>query len=206
MANVYTRNCSRASFATFRKLIATITITLFFTLENKKGISLFDCSTVVIPFPPTHTHGVSSFFPLLYPSNRPNTSQNPQEANSEDAARLFVKLLANVFALVCFLSHESHLPLTPARYTRIHEYHTQRPATIYTAKSRVYQITTLHPPTFDWAVYFMAHFRAVFLHDNARWRWAKVKTRGTLCRVSNIFHFLFLISFLSYRRLETRND
>lgn len=50
------------------------------------------------------------------------TSQNPQEANLEDAARLFVKLVLDVHSYFSYHTiHTFHSPIG----ILVHEYHTQ---------------------------------------------------------------------------------
>lgn len=98
------------------------------------------------------------FFSFLYPSNRSN---QPKSSRGEFRRRgQTICQTGTGCALVFFLSHDSHLPLTH-RYTRSRIPHTGLKRFIQQDHTSIYRIR--HTPTFDWIVYFMIRLCAAFL-------------------------------------------
>lgn len=136
-------------------------IQFFLKLRIKRKLftlTVPDCKSFQLHNPLNLTVLLYFFFSFLYPSNRSN---QPKSSRGEfRRRRQTICQTGTGCALVFFLSHDSHLPLTH-RYTRSRIPHTGLQRFIQQDHTSIYQIR--HTPIFDWIVYFMIRLCAAFL-------------------------------------------
>lgn len=113
-------------------------IQFFLKLRIKRKLftlTVPDCKSFQLHNPLNLTVLLFFFFFLSSIHQIDPTSQNPQEANLEDAARLFVKLVLDVHSYFSYHTiHTFHSPIG----ILVHEYHTQVYNDLYSRITRLY--------------------------------------------------------------------